>query len=1031
MIRQLIALGRGLAHRAGSAAMLLIVAIVAAAAAAAGPVYYQAAQRSIMIDTIAHAPVIGQGYQATLSGGIQGTLASLQSYLKPAFRHDLGPDGQALFQAPVDSILGSGDDNASGLTFPVVWQTAACAHLVITGRCPSAAGQVIISKSDSKLMGWHIGSQLRGTGWPTMTVTGIYEAPELTAPYWVLQADTYFPREEATAAAAVPGLDAVFVSSATIASAPYTLQGTTTIQDMLAPGRLTVGDVGLLQNDMNAFVNNGIFTAQNITVQSTLPTTLAGTLSGWRSVAVPVVLTTATMLLLSLLLLFLIVTDAVEARGPEIALAKLRGHGRIGILIFGLSEPAVVLITALPTGVLVGWLAAGELARSLLLPGTQVGLPWTAWLAAAAATAGGFTGLILAAQRALRRGVVEQFRRPSRLASGRGWVVDSILLTLSVAGLFEVLSTNQIGSASHGTLELLVPGLLGLAVAVVASRLLPLGCRALYGFTSRHGGLATYLAIRHIARREGGVRTTIVLATAFSLASFAFAAWTVGQHNYRLVADTQAGAPEVLTVAVPAGRNLSAIVDKADPSGRLATAVDSYLGLSGGTAGQYTLAVEPARFARIAYWPRQVSGRSVASLTAQLQPPAATPIVVPGDALRVTLRVKSLSLAGEQLYVSLTAGSTPDTLGTLPRHGSVTLTTSLVGCPCVLQSLAMTQPGGNLAYGKSKAVLSASLTITGLQVQKNGRWVSAAPASALGTAADWRNGTSGQTATGGNSGISAGPGGLTWAVNGVPTANDPTLAAANVPAPMPAIVAATVNPQRQPLLTGNGLDGSPLRMRVLADLPSIPGAPMNGVVIDQRYAQLEAQQNLFLAGQQVWLAPGADSVIRPKLIAAGVRITAQTSSAAVTAQLERQGPALASALFLGDAAAAALLAAGAAILGLYASARRRRYEYAAMEAAGVRRRSLRTALLLELAVVLGFGTLIGAATGLIAAHFVLRSVPEFTTLPTAPPLSYVPAAAPVAILLGAAACLLVLAALMSSFTLIRGVRADLLREAPA
>jgi hypothetical protein len=38
-MRQLIALGRGLVHRAGSAAMILVVAVVAAAAAAAGPVY--------------------------------------------------------------------------------------------------------------------------------------------------------------------------------------------------------------------------------------------------------------------------------------------------------------------------------------------------------------------------------------------------------------------------------------------------------------------------------------------------------------------------------------------------------------------------------------------------------------------------------------------------------------------------------------------------------------------------------------------------------------------------------------------------------------------------------------------------------------------------------------------------------------------------------------------------------------------------------------------------------------------------------
>jgi ABC-type antimicrobial peptide transport system permease subunit len=188
---------------------------------------------------------------------------------------------------------------------------------------------------------------------------------------------------------------------------------------------------------------------------------------------------------------------------------------------------------------------------------------------------------------------------------------------------------------------------------------------------------------------------------------------------------------------------------------------------------------------------------------------------------------------------------------------------------------------------------------------------------------------------------------------------------------------------------------------------------------------------LSVASQQVWLAPGALALIRPKLLAGGVRILSVSSIETASAQLQREGPALASALFLSDAAAAALLAAGAAILGLYASARRRRYEYAAMEASGVRRRTLRSALLIELAVVLGFGVLVGAATGLIAARFVLRSVPEFTSTPAEPALNYVAAAGPVTSLLGVAAALLVLAAVMSSLALIRGVRADLLREGQA
>ena len=56
-----------------------------------------------------------------------------------------------------------------------------------------------------------------------------------------------------------------------------------------------------------------------------------------------------------------------------------------------------------------------------------------------------------------------------------------------------------------------------------------------------------------------------------------------------------------------------------------------------------------------------------------------------------------------------------------------------------------------------------------------------------------------------------------------------------------------------------------------------------------------------------------------------------------------------------------------AILGLYLSARRRRYEYAALAATGVKRRTLRNAVLIELTIVLGFGAIVGLGTGLAGA----------------------------------------------------------------
>src|SRR6185312_3612837 len=49
--------------------------------------------------------------------------------------------------------------------------------------------------------------------------------------------------------------------------------------------------------------------------------------ASWRAVEVPVVLISAQLLILAWLLLFLLVADAAEARGPEVALAKMRGRG--------------------------------------------------------------------------------------------------------------------------------------------------------------------------------------------------------------------------------------------------------------------------------------------------------------------------------------------------------------------------------------------------------------------------------------------------------------------------------------------------------------------------------------------------------------------------------------------------------------------------------------------------------------------------------------------------------------------------------
>ena len=118
-----------------------------------------------------------------------------------------------------------------------------------------------------------------------------------------------------------------------------------------------------------------------------IPATLQAVQASWRSVEIPVVLITAQLLVACLLLLFLSVTDAIDARGHEVSLAKLRGRGGWRTIVFGMSEPVLLLAVALPAGVLIGWAATAALCRVLLRPGTAVVLPPLAWATALLATA--------------------------------------------------------------------------------------------------------------------------------------------------------------------------------------------------------------------------------------------------------------------------------------------------------------------------------------------------------------------------------------------------------------------------------------------------------------------------------------------------------------------------------------------------------------------------------------------------------------------------------------------------------------------
>ena len=166
------------------------------------------------------------------------------------------------------------------------------------------------------------------------------------------------------------------------------------VDDLLTPGRVTGAQVPQLQAAMTAFATSQVLSDQQVLVSTAIPATLAVVQSSWRSVAVPVALITVQLLVLCLLLLFLAVTDAVEARGPEIALAKLRGRGAWATIAFGFPSRWCCWPWRCQPG---PWPGGGLRRRSshvLLRPGTAVVLPGLAWATAAAATAGGLAAAV-------------------------------------------------------------------------------------------------------------------------------------------------------------------------------------------------------------------------------------------------------------------------------------------------------------------------------------------------------------------------------------------------------------------------------------------------------------------------------------------------------------------------------------------------------------------------------------------------------------------------------------------------------------
>ncbi len=160
------------------------------------------------------------------------------------------------------------------------------------------------------------------------------------------------------------------------------------------------------------------------------------------------------LVLVALALLLRLLTAASELRLPELALASLRGVGERRLWALGLVEPLVLILVALPLGVLAGVGLSLGLTRAWLAPGLPLPLPTAALVGAVAVFLAAVGVAVLAVGMVLRDTLASQLAGLKRPGTARrtAVLIELILIALAVG----LLATKLTGG-SPGTPDLTRP----------------------------------------------------------------------------------------------------------------------------------------------------------------------------------------------------------------------------------------------------------------------------------------------------------------------------------------------------------------------------------------------------------------------------------------------------------------------------------------------------------------------------------------------------------------------------------------------
>jgi hypothetical protein len=890
--------------RRGPAVVLLLLSVFATGAAVAGPVYLAAVDQAGSAAVVADSP----RRERTVSLGTLLAEPATEDVRFDALASSLLTlSGFTRVYSAQFGVLGIevGDTQLSSLVF----REDVCQHLtLVRGRCALTSGEVLVGESTAERRGLDPGvpvtvqaarfDDLQGRYVPvaeasTLVVVGVYRPADPAELYWGRSA-FFLP------GAPDPIREPLFITrpalDAIVHPSDQRRVDALPAPDAFAPERLPAlrAEFAELDADLSGETTYAVLTAD-------LPALLdrIETARGLARQVVPVA--AVPLVALCWFVIFLAVAFGTTARRHELGLVALRGARATTRWWLSAGESGLAILAGAPIGFLAGTVGVQVVAGGRM--DAEIGTlpPRSALTAALVAVAGALLAGLLAQRREVASPVVELLRRvPARSANWRSAAVEATVVVLAVVAAFQLrgFDGELVG------LSLLVPGLVALAIALVAARLLmPLAGR--FGaWALRRGRLGPALGTLQLARRPGSHRLFVLVTVAVALLCFAAVAVDVADQARAERADLQTGAYRVLTVLpVDAGVLLHA-VRAVDPRGEYAMAVGVLPGQD--DSAPPTLLVDAAALARVPIW-RPEFGLPAEQTADRLRAPASAPFVLRGARAALTVEVPAQP-AGAKLEATLVlralTGGPPlrAELGPLRagRHSyPLDVPGCVEGCRVVGFEAGYRRPGTE----------PTELLVVELRASDSGE-VAVGPAD-FADANRWRGLPDPATDPAGR--------GLRLPVAGLQEEELVWGVPVDSPVRLPVVVAGELP------ATGDlpMLDAERREVEPVAVAPVLPRFGAHGILLDLESAERQSTGSTFLPAAEVWLTAEAPADLVDRLAAQGLQVIGDATAAEEQARLGRQGPALAVWFHLLAGGFAILLALSGLVLMVTVDRRRR------------------------------------------------------------------------------------------------------------